>query len=93
MCTEEEGYPDIVKKLLLLGADIKITTNFKLTALFCACYKGHVGIFKILAPLAPGGQFNISVWRTVRGGAVKILLGSSNSNYLEILEVIDGERH
>lgn len=87
------GRLEILQKLLSLGADSTTVSYYNASALYYACIKGQVKIFKILAPLATNEHFDIKKNhnnRTIRDEVVARL--SESQNYQEIRDGIDEER-
>lgn len=87
------GRLEILQKLLSWGADTTTISYYNASALYYACIKGEVKIFKILAPLATDEHFDIKKNhnnRTIRDEVVARL--SESKNYHEIRDAIDQER-
>lgn len=92
MHTALRGQLELSQILLSLGAKADISTSTNATPLYCACMKGHVEMFRLLAPLVPSDHFTMKRdhnQRTIRDEVVDKL--STSANYVLLLELIDAE--
>lgn len=92
MHTALRGQLELSQKLLSWGARADVVTATNATALYFACIKGKVDLFRLLAPLVPTSHFTIKRphnQRTIRDEVVDKL--STSPDYVALLHLIDAE--